>query len=117
MQRLRMAASCSGCQTPGSSSFSGALARPTWASQSSYLPGSGIRFRNLNNGQAAKIFAWFNSTFSEVWFHYPDNRDGDECSRAVSCAFTEGNAPWSTHEIARTTGVGSGVFDFPILLC
>jgi hypothetical protein len=73
-------------------------------------------FENLNTGQAAKIFAWFNSTFSEVWFHYPDSRDGDECSRAVSCAFTEGNAPWSTHEIARTTGVGSGVFDFPILL-
>jgi hypothetical protein len=73
-------------------------------------------FENLNGGQTEKIFGWFNSEFSEVWWHYPDIRDGDENSRAVACAFTEGNAPWSIHEIERTTGVGSGVFDYPILM-
>jgi hypothetical protein len=73
-------------------------------------------FDNLNTGQAAKIWGWYNSDFSEFWWHYPDSRDGDECSRAVTCAFIESNAPWSIHEIDRTTGVGSGVFEFPIML-
>jgi hypothetical protein len=73
-------------------------------------------FDNLASGQTDKIFGWFNTEFSEIWWHYPDSRDGDENSRAVTCAFTEGGTPWSIHEIERTTGVGSGVFDYPILM-
>lgn len=35
-------------------------------------------FKNINYGNAAKIFAWYNSAFNEVWFHYP-SANATEC--------------------------------------
>lgn len=28
-------------------------------------------FQNINRGQQAKCFAWYNEQFDEIWFHYP----------------------------------------------
>ncbi len=39
-------------------------------------------FDNLNFSQKEKIFAWFNETFREVWWHYASN-DSNECDRIV----------------------------------
>lgn len=75
-------------------------------------------FSNLNYNQSLKIHAGINAAFSEFWLFYPDARDGDECSRAVTCAWTQGTEqggiPWSTHMIERTSWVNTGTFPFPI---
>jgi hypothetical protein len=37
-------------------------------------------YSNLNFAQKSKCFAWYNSEFNEVWFHYP-SADSLECDR------------------------------------
>ncbi len=37
-------------------------------------------YTNLNFNQKSKCFAWYNSEFNEVWFHYPSS-DSLECDR------------------------------------
>lgn len=44
-------------------------------------------FDNLNFSQKSKCFAWYNSDFNEVWFHYP-SAASSECDRiARLCLF------------------------------
>ncbi len=45
-------------------------------------------FDNLNYGQKAKIFAWFNEFYNEVWFHYP-SAASLECDRLVRININE----------------------------
>jgi len=39
-------------------------------------------YNDLNYAQKSKIFAWFNETFNEVWFHYP-SANSNECDRVA----------------------------------
>lgn len=40
-------------------------------------------FDDLNFGQKSKIFAWYNSLFQEVWFHYPSSTSNEPDRVAV----------------------------------
>lgn len=35
-------------------------------------------FKNVNYGNSAKIFCWYNSAFNEIWWHYP-SANATEC--------------------------------------
>jgi hypothetical protein len=71
-------------------------------------------FDNLAEAQQEKVVAGANSAFSEVWWFYPDARDGNECSRYVAFQFDEGH--WTCGTFARSTWVPAGVFPNPIAL-
>lgn len=67
---------------------------------------------NLHSEQAAKIVAVSNSRFNEVWFFYPDSRDGDENSRFIALSVSSG--AWFRGRLARTAACDSGVFSNPL---
>lgn len=67
---------------------------------------------NLSPSQRDKIVASTISAFSEVWFHYPDRRDGLENSRAVFFSVTDGW--WSKARLARTAFCDAGPADYPV---
>lgn len=61
---------------------------------------------NLSLTQADKIVASGVSEFGEVWFFYPDSRDGIENSRYLALSTLDGL--WSRGTLARTAFVDSG---------
>lgn len=67
---------------------------------------------NLAPSQRDKIVASTVSAFNEIWFHYPDSRDGLENSRAMFFHATDGW--WSKAQIARTAFCDAGPSDYPI---
>jgi hypothetical protein len=67
-------------------------------------------FDNLAPGQEEKIFAGVNSAFSEVWFCYPDARDGNENSRVWVYNYIEQH--WVCHRVDRTSWIAASN-DFP----
>lgn len=69
---------------------------------------------NLAPAQRDKIFASTISAFSEVWFFYPDRRDGLENSRAMffSVAAGQVGAWWSKASLARTAFIDAGPGDY-----
>lgn len=71
-------------------------------------------FDNIADGQADKIYCGVNAAFAEVWWLYPDVRDGTECSRYVAFNFQENH--WTCGTFNRSTFVASGVFAYPIML-
>lgn len=77
-------------------------------------------FDNLDMRQALKCHAGINTKFNEAWFFYPDQRDGNECSRVVVASWTqatqEAGIPWVGHQLARTAWLAPGTFDNPIAL-
>jgi len=70
-------------------------------------------FDNMAHSQEEKIYAATLSRFNEVWWFYPDSRDGDglECSRAV-CLSTIGNG-WMKHQLARTAYIDANPMEYP----
>lgn len=73
------------------------------------------RFVNkLPDYQGNKTFAWINSEFGEVWFHYPHEDDGTEVSRYLTFAFIDEDNPWSCGTLNRTIITRAGVFEYPI---
>jgi hypothetical protein len=54
----------------------------------------------------------------EVWWLYPDSRDGVECSRYISYHVTEsieqGAPVWANGTFNRTTWTGTNVFQYPL---
>jgi len=70
-------------------------------------------FNNIAPGQGEKVYGWYNSRFNEVWWLYPDNRDGTECSRYVSLQLD--NGWWSQGIFTRTAGCDQGVLPYPIM--
>jgi hypothetical protein len=69
-------------------------------------------FENMDALQIDKTVAGINPAFNEVWFFYPDARDGNECSRYVAC---KRDSPiWTVGTFDRTTWIKPGVFDYPI---
>lgn len=70
-------------------------------------------FDNLVVAQKDKAVAAVLAEFSEVWWVYPDGRDGSECSRYVALNFAENH--WTCGTLARTALLGWGVFGYPIM--
>jgi len=56
-------------------------------------------FDNLNWGQKSKIFAWYNSKYDEVWFHYP-SATSMECDRCVRVNLRD--YTWVIDDLDRT---------------
>lgn len=75
-----------------------------------------LRASTVNNlvvPQAEKITAAINGAFNEVWWFYPDARDGTgENSRYVCFNFVERH--WTAGRLDRTAWLDAGVFSGPI---
>jgi len=72
---------------------------------------------NLAASQKDKIVASTLSKYNEIWFFYPDARDGDggvglECSRAMFFSVTD--PWWSKAQLARTAFCDAGPADYPV---
>lgn len=66
--------------------------------------------------QQDKVYAFGIGQFSEVWWLYPDGRDGNECSRYVAYAPLESaNGPvWFNGVFDRTAWTDASVFEYPL---
>jgi hypothetical protein len=74
---------------------------------------------HVATGQAEKIVACSISEYGEIWWSYPDSRDGNECSRAVfvSTQVPFGQPmPWSTSDFARSAMVDAKATRNPIMV-
>lgn len=71
---------------------------------------------NIAEGQFDKIVASSVSKYNEIWFHYPDARDGNENSRGVGlCISPDGSeAPWFKLTMDRTAFIDAGAAQYPI---
>lgn len=67
---------------------------------------------NLADVQGSKIYAARLSSQSEVWFFYPDERDGIECSRYHVYDYVD--QTWVSGFYDRTSYVDAGIFNFPL---
>ena len=67
---------------------------------------------NLAPAQEEKIVAGVVSEFSEIWWFYPDSRDGNECSRYICFNYAEG--VWTKGTLGRTSWLPAGVYAFPV---
>ena len=63
--------------------------------------------------QADKIIAVSNSKFGEVWFFYPDSRDGSENSRSIFFSIGPNGPIWSKGDFARSAASDAGVLTYP----
>lgn len=73
----------------------------------------GREFRdNIDAVEIDKVCAFSLSEFNEVWWFYPDSRDGNECSRYIAVGLDEG--AWFKGTIARTAGIDSGPTAYPL---
>lgn len=69
-------------------------------------------FSDFNYGQQAKVNSILNVEFFEVTWFYPSGASS-ECDRYVTWNYKENT--WTVGTLARTTGVGAGVFDYPVM--
>lgn len=73
---------------------------------------------NVVVAQSDKIFAATMAQFGEIWFHYPDSRDGIENSRyVVFCAEESRKAQrpvWFRGVMERTAGCDAGATTYPV---
>ncbi len=69
---------------------------------------------NMAVGQFEKIAATSVGQFGEVWFFYPDARDGLECSRYVAVSSEDGQ--WFRGREARSGVVDAGSTQFPLFV-
>lgn len=67
---------------------------------------------NLSWVQQDKVYAFSVSAWGEVWWLYPDMRDGNECSRYVCFSYLENT--WARGTFDRTAWEDAGVFQYPI---
>lgn len=76
----------------------------------------GLAFKTNNlSTQKEKIAAGGISQFGEVWWHYPDTRDGTENSRYIAVGTTEG-AGWYRGVMARTAIQDAAVSPYPLMV-
>jgi hypothetical protein len=69
---------------------------------------------NLAASQGDKIHASSVGEYGEVWWYYPDDRDGLECSRYVAlCVDGEDRGAWFRGQMARTASVDAGPSSYP----
>lgn len=64
--------------------------------------------------QGDKVYASavVGKNYSEIWWFYPDSRDGTECSRYV--IYDTIGQTWSCGELDRTAYVNAGIFSYPL---
>ncbi len=67
---------------------------------------------NLAWVQQDKVFAFPVAARNEVWWLYPDSRDGNECSRYVIYNFVENH--WSVGTFDRTAWADAGAYQYPL---
>lgn len=71
-------------------------------------------FENLAKVQGDKVFAFCVAAYNEVWWLYPDGRDGNECSRYV--AYNTVDNTWTAGTFDRTAWLDAGVLRFPMAI-
>lgn len=78
-------------------------------------------FNDFNFGQKSKVFAWVNSKYNEVWWHYNSSSTYDtnfafyEPERYVSYNYNENY--WMIGKMeCRTAGMDRGVFLYPMTM-
>lgn len=64
------------------------------------------------NSQQEKIYCSSLSQFNEVWWFYPHEDDGNECSRYYAFSISEGK--WFQGVMDRTCMIDSAPFDHPV---
>ena len=69
---------------------------------------------NMVTTQAEKLVAFPMAKFGEVWFLYPDERDGIENSRYIAFNTVEGT--WFKGRIARTAAADAGPTQYPVMV-
>lgn len=69
-------------------------------------------FSRINYSQTAKITAWVNADYQEVWWHYP-SEGSSECDSYVVWNFRENT--WMIGALSRTIGIANGVFEYPLM--
>ena len=69
---------------------------------------------NLASNQQDKIVATTLTAFDEVWFFYPDSRDGTENSRYVAFSAADQTIPWFKGQLVRTSFADEGPSQYPI---
>lgn len=69
---------------------------------------------NLDQAQATKIICTPIGAFNEIWWFYPDSRDGNENSRYVAVSTTDGT--WFRGQLARTAAIDSGAIPSPLMV-
>ena len=69
-------------------------------------------FSDINLSQISKVCAVANANFGEIWWFYP-SESSNENDRYV--VFNYNDSTWAIGEIARTSGVDSGVYRQPII--
>lgn len=68
----------------------------------------------IDAAQREKISASTIDAYGEIWWFYPDTRDGNENSRYISLSTLE-NA-WSRGILDRTAAIDAGVVGFPLMV-
>lgn len=75
---------------------------------------------NIDRLQIIKVVACPIGKMGEIWWQYPDSRDGDENSRYVSFHVDEsaraGFPVWSRGTLARTAATDSGTLLYPLMV-
>ena len=71
-------------------------------------------FGNINRGQAAKCFAWFNELFDEIWFHYP-SQSSNECDSVAR--FNRTDLTWTMDTFDRLCAeYPNNIYGYPRLI-
>jgi hypothetical protein len=71
-------------------------------------------FDHLNTDQADKIVAAIVSQYNEVWFLYPDHRDGNGLENSRYISYNWVDRTWARGELDRTSWLDGGVFSGPL---
>ena len=69
-------------------------------------------FSHLAAVQGDKVYASAVSAQQEIWWFYPDNRDGNECSRYI--IYDVGDNCWVPGTFDRTAYLDAGIFQYPL---
>ena len=69
-------------------------------------------FNDMSRAQRSKTWAWYNSAYGEVWWHYC-SADSTEIDRYVVFNIREGH--WTIGALVRTSGIDRGLPAYPIL--
>ena len=69
-------------------------------------------FADFNSTQQSKIWGMVNGANSEVWWFYCSS-NATECDRYVAYDFVDNH--WLIGNLARSSGVGRGVFRYPMM--
>jgi hypothetical protein len=69
-------------------------------------------FDNLDWAQAEKVYCGHNGRNAEIWWFYPDKRDGNECSRYVAYCYQD--QTWTVGTWDRTAWIDAGVLENPL---